>query len=287
MLENGPECICEPGYEEYEDGQCLKPSNETTLSDGECDQDTDWWGEWLNSDDPNGAGDWETLGGFDQSFVCENPKAIEARRTDSSTTPLVTHISKELGFWCINDEQDGSPCADFEVRVCCPKYQAGSDCNEEGFGWTQWTNRDDPGDTGDWETLSSYGTSDVCSSPIGVEARMADATMMASIGQSSSVMTHIDSSLGFWCLNEENQGGCPDYEARFCCPALSGEVNKTKYVMDGTCDDESYMWTGWLNTNSPVNSTGDWETLGNMVRMNVCASPSGIQVCGDGNVFFV
>ena len=86
--------------------------------------------------------------------------------------------------------------------------------------------------------------------------------------------------------------------------------------MDGTCDDPDYLWTNWLNTNSPVNSTGmvwnlgwinflnrfkyyilnikrncltvkvrfqtfvkgDWETLGNMVRMNVCANPSGIQV---------
>ena len=49
----GPVCVCEDGYEEYEDGLCLKPGNETTLIDGECGP-YDQWSEWMNSDLPTG-----------------------------------------------------------------------------------------------------------------------------------------------------------------------------------------------------------------------------------------
>ena len=52
--------------------------------------------------------------------------------------------------------------------------------------------------------------------------------------------------------------------------------------MDGTCDDEDYYWTKWVNADSPVGSDGDWETLGKFARMNVCANPSGIQAKTSG-----
>ena len=62
-------------------------------------------------------------------------------------------------------------CADFEVRFCCPKYSAGSDCSEPDYDWTSWKNSDSPDETGDWEIVESYGEADVCSNPVGVEAR--------------------------------------------------------------------------------------------------------------------
>ena len=115
MLDNGPECICEPGYTEYEDGQCLKPEGKMTWEDGECGPNDEWTG-WMNSDDASGMGDWELLGGFAQSMVCLNPSAVEAHRVDHATSPsLVAHISKELGFWCVHSEQSGVDCGDFEV----------------------------------------------------------------------------------------------------------------------------------------------------------------------------
>jgi hypothetical protein len=52
--------------------------------------------------------------------------------------------------------------------------------------------------------------------------------------------------------------------------------------MDGTCDDANYDWTVWLNTDSPVGSDGDWETLGKMARLNVCSNPTGIQARTSG-----
>jgi hypothetical protein len=67
MTENGPICVCEDGYEMYEDGQCLKPEDRETEEDGECGPN-DEWSAWMNSDTPAGTGDWETLGGFAQSL---------------------------------------------------------------------------------------------------------------------------------------------------------------------------------------------------------------------------
>ena len=86
--------------------------------------------------------------------------------------------------------------------------------------------------------------------------------------------------VGFWCINEENGGECADFEARFCCPTAVKDDTNTTYIMDGTCDNGE--WTKWLNSDSPAGSDGDWETLGNMARMNICKNPSGIQARTSG-----
>jgi hypothetical protein len=122
---------------------------------------------------------------FNQNLVCRHPSGIQANRTDGSTSELVAHISKELGFWCINAEQETEVCADFQVRFCCPKWSDGSDCSDEGYGWTQWKNLDTPSDSGDWETITFLGEADVCSKPIGVEGRAFDLYGMGFIEGSS------------------------------------------------------------------------------------------------------
>ena len=114
-------------------------------------------------------------------------------------------------------------------------------------------NQDGPAGTGDYETSSYFGENDVCSSPTGVEARVVN----GSTGEYGT--THIDAAEGFWCLNEENNGNCADFEARFCCPKLKdSDEDGNKYIMDGTCDDPDYDWTIWLNADSPVGTDGDW-----------------------------
>jgi hypothetical protein len=60
-LEKGPVCICEDGYELYEDGSCLKPEYKIILEDGDCETLGSQWSNWLNNDLPEGLGDWETL----------------------------------------------------------------------------------------------------------------------------------------------------------------------------------------------------------------------------------
>ena len=76
------------------------------------------------------------------SLACLNPSAVEAARVNNETgIELVTHISKELGFWCVNAENDVT-CVDYHVRFCCPKYATGSDCSEDEYDWTSWQNVD-------------------------------------------------------------------------------------------------------------------------------------------------
>ena len=138
MGPDGPVCTCEDGYTLYEDGSCLKESTDPTFEDGFCDEaglngPAMVWTDFMSIDSPNfGLGDYETLEKFAQNQVCSNPSAIMAQRIAGSggrsltrATSLVVHISKELGFWCANDEQAGIPCDDFEVKFCCPKYEAG------------------------------------------------------------------------------------------------------------------------------------------------------------------
>jgi hypothetical protein len=91
---------------------------------------------------------------------------------------------------------------------------------KDGYEWSTWLNSDTAEGDGDWETRSSFTQSQVCASPIAVQANP--------LNLNSSSMTHIDNDLGFWCINEEQPYGttCADFEVRFCCPKLQvGECN--------------------------------------------------------------
>ena len=291
MGPDGPVCTCEDGYTLYEDGSCLKESTDPTFEDGFCDEaglngPAMVWTDFMSIDSPNfGLGDYETLEKFAQNQICSNPTAIMAQRIAGSgvrfgqtrATSLVVHISKELGFWCANDEQAGIPCDDFEVKFCCPKYEAGDTlpCDTgDGYAWTKWTSRDTPLDgAGDWETISYFGEKDICSAPIAVKAQH----VAGSVG--SDDVTHIDATKGFWCLNEEQSNGdsCHDFEVSFCCPKPVTDDTNTTYIMDGTCDLPGYGWSQYLNYDTPLTDDGDWETLGKIPRKFACPNPTGIQ----------
>ena len=95
--EDGPVCVCEDGYTLYEDGKCLKP--ETEEPTGECDQSGYEWSAYLNSDTPEGLGDWETLAGFAQAGICAQPTSIEARRTDATNTDAMIYHMDPVSFY--------------------------------------------------------------------------------------------------------------------------------------------------------------------------------------------
>lgn len=81
------------------------------------------WTVWLDRDDPTDTGDWENKDGFSANVVCATPTAVQAQVKSGSTgSTAVTHLDNDQGFWCIHDEQPkDEPCADFEVRFCCPE----------------------------------------------------------------------------------------------------------------------------------------------------------------------
>ena len=280
MREDGPVCECEDGYTLYEDGSCLAPTNDPVVTDGDgtCATAGHVWTDVLNADNPQGFGDWEALRSHPQ--VCAFPVGIEASRVDAANADAqVVHISKEYGFWCINSEQDSVQCTDWQVKFCCPKYETGvCDIASGDYAWTAFASHDTPGvGIGDFETLTFLGENDVCSSPTGVKAQM----VAGSTGE--DVVTHIDTSRGFWCLNEEQPGGeCADFEVSHCCPIPKKDETNTTYVMDGTCDDPAYGWTRYMNTSTPSGTDGDYETLGNFARLNVCENPSAIRARTSG-----
>jgi hypothetical protein len=82
------------------------------------------WTPWLNRDNQGGSGDYETLRDHVKAGnACPNPTAIECRTTDDrqpwKQSGNVYHCELDKGGYCVNQEQGGSRCRDFEVRFCC------------------------------------------------------------------------------------------------------------------------------------------------------------------------
>merc|ERR1719198_1383982 len=224
------------------------------------------WTPWMNEDSPvTGTGDWETIQSQSELKVCSNPTAIQAFPATAGATAN-THIDVEIGFWCLNEE-NSADCADFEVRWCCPTYED-FECDDEGYEWTQWLDRDDPIGEGDYETRFSYPQGSVCEDPTAIQAQARTA--------GSTAFTHVDLAYGFWCDNSEQPNGaqCADFEVRYCCP-------KMKEV---ACDAEGYGWTVWLDRDDPIES-GDWENKDGFPAYIVCKDPLAVEaavVTGSG-----
>ncbi|RYZ43210.1 MAG: hypothetical protein EOO71_04590 [Myxococcaceae bacterium] len=81
------------------------------------------WTQWLNRDLPGGDGDFETLADFGPNLVCPNPVAVECQTTGGipwySTGQQYSCIPNQGGV-CLNSQQSGSFCQDYQVRFYCP-----------------------------------------------------------------------------------------------------------------------------------------------------------------------
>ncbi|KAF6715713.1 Thyrotropin receptor [Oryzias melastigma] len=142
--------------------------------------------------------------------------------------------------------------------------QSNRDC------WTQWFDRDDPTATGDWETLSDLRNQfpdKVCPDPVDLEATTLSGTPADQTGE---VFFKYDTTSGFVCRNEDQNGGmCKDYRVRFSCPS--------SYCTEKVC------WTEWFDRDNP-SGTGDWELLSDLRRENpgqICETPQYIQAKAD------
>ena len=241
---------------DYEGSWCCPKWGKGNLH---CDIKGYEWTNWINQDSPaTSTGDWETLSSYAERRACSNPIGVQAYPvTDGSTE--VTHIDETNGFWCVNEEQTVGPCADFAVRFCCPQYSQ-NDCDQGGYAWTNWLDRDDPTNGGDYETIADYAAVDACETPTAIQAQARTS--------GSTEVTHVDLEWGFWCNNDEQTNGdCADFEVRFCCPKTA----------EKSCDQEGYAWTGWLNSDTPTQGSGDWENRDSFAANIVCATPTAVQ----------
>lgn len=92
-------------------------------------------------------------------------------------------------------------------------------CKKDNYDWTSWFNVDHPGGRGDYEQLDAirfYYRTRVCEHPRAIEARTTEWVPARETGEK----VHADPSVGFWCLNEEQNPdrNCSNYAVRFLCP---------------------------------------------------------------------
>ena len=85
----------------------------------------------------------------------------------------------------------------------------------EGPKWTDWLDRDNPGGTGDFETLDDFTENDVCDAPLDVMCETVEGVPWQQSGQ---VVT-CDTKTGLRCVHAEQNNGewCSDYRVRFLC----------------------------------------------------------------------
>lgn len=80
--------------------------------------------------------------------------------------------------------------------------------------WTDWLNRDQPGGSGDYETLSAFvEAGQACPAPLDVQCQRTDGVDWTRTGQRYDCRPET----GGVCRNEGQR--CADYRVRFLCPA--------------------------------------------------------------------
>jgi hypothetical protein len=87
---------------------------------------SEWTTDWFNRDAPSGDGDGEHLDALiaEGYAVCAHPKEVHCRRqtdmVDWTKTGQVMTCTPEGGSVCLNHDQPGGQCDDYEVQFVCP-----------------------------------------------------------------------------------------------------------------------------------------------------------------------
>ncbi|CAL8392032.1 unnamed protein product [Gadus morhua 'NCC'] len=200
-----------------------RPSvNTINISEGRLqDVNTRCWTEWFDRDHPSGTGDWEILTSLrneNPGKICPTPVGIEVETTTglsiAAAGEVIAVADATTGFICKNEDQPDQTCLDYRVRfVCHPPF-----CNQH-ICWSKWLDRDNPGGTGDWETLSQLRIQypgSICDEPLYIEAVTVDTmTPALATGQNFFIF---NPTTGFVCRNsDQTKRGCLDYKVRFGC----------------------------------------------------------------------
>ncbi|XP_068566612.1 uncharacterized protein [Cebidichthys violaceus] len=133
--------------------------------------------------------------------------------------------------------------------------------------WTEWFDRDNPGGTGDWETLlhlRNENPGKICPAPAQIQVQTLTGLTVA---QTGDVIYRSDTTTGFVCRNRDQRWNrrCNDYRVRFSCPP-------------SFCEDK-VCWTQWYDRDNP-SGTGDWELLVYLRRSypgQICDKPLHIE----------
>lgn len=85
--------------------------------------------------------------------------------------------------------------------------------------WTGWLNRDNPGFTGDWESLAEFRSdgTNICNgaTPIGIECQTLSGVDWTAAGEVYKCQPNAG---GICRNNDQPDWDCQDYQVRFLCP---------------------------------------------------------------------
>ena len=81
------------------------------------------------------------------------------------------------------------------------------------YCWTRWFNRDNPGKTGDWETLHNFPESQVCPRPVGIECQ----TTSGQPYQSTGTCNKLNMSRNYRIANNNNNYSVTNYYSYILC----------------------------------------------------------------------
>nr|XP_057936576.1 uncharacterized protein si:dkey-205h13.2 [Doryrhamphus excisus] len=174
------------------------------------------WTEWLNSDNPRGGGDFETLTQLRSKFpnkICDVPVEIKVETKSGgsvdSTGDVIYVADTETGFICKNSDQKKGICSDYRVRFECPL-----DFCHANVCFTDWFNSDSPNGTGDFELFEKISTKYpdvICDHPVSIEVVTADDGYP--FVNSGQIPYKFSPSEGFACRHSDQKGeDCYDYQ---------------------------------------------------------------------------
>ncbi len=163
---------------------------------------------------------WGENGGTMNSWVCwDDPNMLfqlsaaangyRLRHIDSNQCAYATDSGSNVYHWgCWND-------SNMEYFIDIIEYP----------GWTEWFDRDNPGGSGDWETLSDF--EEICDTPVDIDCETTSGVNWTLTGETLICNT----TSGLICRNSDQaDGSCEDYRVRFLCsdnPSSGGEKGMT------------------------------------------------------------
>ncbi len=175
---------------------------------------------WVNMSTPiplDDNGEYEFLDNLHLKyprFYCSNPSFVQAHVVGSNLIfnnhqlENLHYFNLQDGLVCLNAEQpNGEQCPDYQTRYLC-----------DGT-WTDWSNRDRPTASGDWEPRRGFPG--LCASPTAIQARhdisITSTPVWAVVNGPNDRLAEFDTN-GLACNNwEQSSGRCSDYVVRFIC----------------------------------------------------------------------
>jgi hypothetical protein len=209
------------------------------------------WTSFASRDTPNSSGDHESFVSHRSAgLACSHPTSVMCRRK-SDQAPW--HDTGETvtcnmgGFSCINAQQSDALCDDYEVAYFCPS----------STGSTSWIDDDGPAGAGDYERVAANVEKHAtCEDPIGAQCSLVSS---GADWTTTGEVVRCTASEGMVCVNnQQSDGQCHDYKARFVCPTYGG-------------------WSRWLDRDD-VTGSGDNEPFTSHFNDgSVCPQPAGVQ----------